>query len=374
MVHRAVTSMLLLAFWASVWALCAAPLAGADYGFRGQASAWVNNETGNIRWDTDFGIHYLPQLTIGQDAWDDAFVDLEVSLEAFARNLQDDRQDTADVDLYRLKLRFATPRTEIRLGLQQINFGPAYLLRSLRWFDRLDPRDPLGLTDGVYALNFKYVTQENASLWLWVLYGNDEPKGNEVLPTIKEEPEAGGRLEIPLLSGESAFSFHYRRVDGSSPWIEDFAESRFSLDGRWDIEIGVWYEAVLVNQRSSDLPHEWRKLITLGTDYTLAIGNGLHTLLEHMAVASSENSTGWAEDSHVSGLSVSYPLGYADRLSAIPFYYWDDREYSVYAAWEHYWDHLSLNVSFYRFPDAGEAAGLLETSGRGVRVLLTYNH
>jgi hypothetical protein len=93
-----------------------------------------------------------------------------------------------------------------------------------------------------------------------------------------------------------------------------------------------------------------------------------------MTVASSDDVSGWAEDSHISGLSLSYPLGYSDRLSAIPFYYWDDREYSMYAAWEHYWDRLSLNVSLYRFPDTDEVTAPFDPAGRGFRVLLTYNH
>jgi hypothetical protein len=369
---------LLLAGWVALAISNPVASTGAEYGLRGQASGWVDTEKADNKWNTGLGTHYLPQLTISQDIRDDTFLDLEVALEAFARTRQGDQDDTAGVDLYRMKLRFATPRTETRLGLQQINFGPAYLLRSLRWFDRLDPRDPLGLTDGVYALSFKYVAQSNTSLWLWGLYGNEEPKGNEVLASLREEPEAGGRLEVPVLLGEVAFTFHYRWVDGPEPMIEDFAERRFALDGRWDIVIGGWVETVLIHQRSKDLPYEWRKMITLGADYTFPIGNGLHTLLEHMAVVPSDEALGWVEDSHISGLSLSYPVGYADRLAVMPFYYWDSREYSFYTAWEHYWDRLSLNLSFYRYPDVEAETGQLGPAvpggGRGARLLLVYNH
>jgi hypothetical protein len=378
MTFRAHIPVLMLAWWVIAGLTASVSCAGGHYDIQGQASGWAKRETADSKWNTHLGIHYLPQLTIGKNAWASTFFDLEVSLEASAQVVQHDREDTADIDLYRLKLRFATPRTETRLGLQQINFGPAYLLRSLRWFDRLDPRDPLGLTEGVYALTFRYVAQNNAGLWLWGLYGNDEPKGNEVLPTLEEEPEVGGRLEVPIPSGEGGLTLHYRSVDGPEPVIGDFEESRVALDGRWDIVIGLWFEAAIVNQRSHDLPYDWRKMITLGADYTFSIGNGLHTLIEHMAVAPSEKALGWVEDSHMSGLSLSYPLGYADRLSAVPFYYWDSREYSVYAAWEHYWEILSLSISLYRYPELGDETGLVapETieQGRGGRLLLIYNH
>jgi hypothetical protein len=354
------------------------PCQALESGLRGQASGWVTPEETDSDWNTGFGAHYIPQLTVGQGIRNGTLLDLEVSLEAFARTRRGENTDTAYVDLYRLKLRYATPRTETRLGLQQINFGPAYLLRSLRWFDRLDPRDPLGTTDGVYALNFKYVAPNNASLWLWGLYGNDETKGSEILPGREHEPEVGGRLEVPALTGEGAFTFHHRKVDGPEPLIEDFTEYRFALDGRWDIVIGAWFETVLIHQQSHDLPYQWRQLATLGSDYTFPIGNGLHTLLEHMAVASSAEAFGSDEDSHISGLSLSYPFGYADRISAIPFYYWEDREYSFYAAWEHFWDRLMLNVSISRYPDSGNGMGVpgsaIPGGGYAGRVLLIYNH
>lgn len=378
MVHEARALRLIALLWVAFILLGNIPSAAMDYGLRGQASGWGSIEEMNGIWYGGLGAHYIPQLTIGQDAWDENFLDLEISLEAFAWTKQGERRDTAAVDLYRLKLRFATPRTETRIGLQQINFGPAYLLRPLRWFDRLDARDPLGTTEGVYALNFKYVTPSNASLWLWGLYGNDDPKGNEMLPTVEDRPEGGGRLEIPVFGGEGAFTFHHRYVNGPEPFVADFAEERFALDGRWDVLIGLWFEAALIHQRSSELPYTWRKLMTAGTDYTFGLGNGLHALLEHMAVVSSEDAQGWDQDSQMSGLSLSYPFGYADRISAIPFYYWESREYSLYAAWEHYWESFMVNVSVSHRPDLEEGMGLPESDypggGYGARLLLMYNH
>ena len=57
---------------------------------------------------------------------------------------------------YRLWLRYSTSHLEIRAGLQKINFGSSNILRPLMWFDKMDFRDPLMLTDGVYALLGRY--------------------------------------------------------------------------------------------------------------------------------------------------------------------------------------------------------------------------
>jgi len=54
--------------------------------------------------------------------------------------------------------------------LQKINFGSATLFRLLMWFDRIDPRDPLKLTDGVYGLLLRYYFHNNTNIWLWGLY------------------------------------------------------------------------------------------------------------------------------------------------------------------------------------------------------------
>lgn len=368
----------LLACWVILLALIQAQASCAERDLRGQASGWASVAGKDGKWNGGLGAHYLPQLTVGTRTGEGDLLDLEVSAEAFAWTDQGDLADTAAVDLYRLKLRYATPRTESRLGLQQINFGPAYLLRSLRWFDRLDVRDPLGTTEGVYALNFKYVTGNNTGLWLWALYGNDEPKGNEILPSLEHEPEVGGRLQIPIATGEGAVTVHYRKVDGPGPFVDDFDEYRFALDGRWDILIGAWFEAVLIRQQSKVLPYGWRKMITLGADYTFPAGNGLHALLEHMVTVSSEDASGWDVDSGISGLSLSYPLGYADRLSAIPLYYHEAGEVSLYAAWEHYWDSLMLVLSASRYPDIEEYNGMPDDSLPGAgyegRLLIMFNH
>jgi hypothetical protein len=326
---------------------------------------------------------YIPQATVMQDTGRDTFLDLEASVNCFAAYTSKGDSDTTGVDLYRLKFRLATPRTEARIGLQQINFGPAYLLRSLRWFDRLDPRDPMGLTEGVYALSLRYVTQSNASVWLWALYGNEDTKGYEVLPTAEDTPEFGGRLQVPIPSGEIALAYHRREVEGPElaspmPALADFPECRVAIDGRWDVRVGLWLEAVLIRQQSDALPYPWTQMVTLGVDYTLPVGNGPHVLLENMLVDLSEEALKIDQDSYTSGLSLDYPVGYMDRLSAIGVYYWDEEDYSLYLAWNRYWDAFTVTLSAFHYPETGNGApmehALSETGGTGGRITLVFNH
>ena len=355
---------------------------GVSYELRGQASAWLNHVRTQDEWGTGMGASYIPQITLYQQTSENTFLDLEASLEALASRVTNRDDDTVYVDLYRLKLRFASASTETRVGLQQLNFGPAYLLRPLRWFDVLDPRDPQGLTDGVYAASFKYVSLENSSVWIWVLYGNDEPKGYEIWPSVKDRAEYGGRAQFPLLSGETAVTYHHRLVDGPEPFVDDFTEDRLALDGRWDVVVGAWFETALSYKNTTAIPYNYKyfHMTTLGSDYTFGLGNGLHTLLEHMIINSSEEVFKSGETSNTTGLSLSYPAGYADRLSAISFYSWDNGDFSQHVAWDHYWNYLSLNVSLFYYPEnRPETSGgvynpIILRGGYGGQVMLVFNH
>jgi hypothetical protein len=356
------------------------PTAGevAEYDLRGQVSGChIEARSGGERYYRG-GIRYIPQLSLKQPAGVDSFFELEISLNGFAAVCSDDACEDSAIELYRLKLRFATAQTETRIGLQKLSFGPSYLLRSLMWFDRLDPRDPLQLTDGVYALRFKYNALNNAGLWLWGLYGNEERKGYEIFPTADERPEFGGRLQYPVPRGEMAFTFHTRQVDAFPVIAEIFTENRFAIDGRWDVEVGLWLESVLEQQRSEYMLRRWTKKMTIGIDYTLGIGSGLHALCEHMAVVASGDPLGWDDDDQTSALSLNYPFGYLDNLSAMGFYSWERDRYYQYLSWQRTWDNLILNISIFHYPDNDGRNELHEhmvpVTGTGGQIVIVYNH
>jgi hypothetical protein len=360
--------------------LFAVDVVALERAFSGRLIGWLDRANDYSDWRNDYGLGYIPQLIIEQPLDVERLLDVEVSFKNFTSQgvmVEDDY-----LKLYRFYGRYTTPQTETRLGLQQINFGPAFMLRSLRWFDSLDPRDPLRLTDGVYALRFRYNALNNANLWLWGLYGNDDLKGFEIFPSVSNRPELGGRYQYPVPSGEIAASIHTRRTDYFGP----SNEIRFAIDGRWDIEIGLWFEAVLQQQDIDNPPlfsletgfNEWTKTITLGLDYTLPIGNGLYVLAEHMAYIMSDETFGSDYDRQFSAFSVNYPLTLFDNLSAIGFLSMDDKELFSYLSWQRTYDNLIVNLSLYRYPRlASSFAGLsrgVSISGYGARLMLIWNH
>jgi hypothetical protein len=135
----------------------------------GQLSGWIVETYSEENYENDTGLRYIPELHIGQPISDDSFIDAEISLNGYVITTGENGEEDYDVELYMAKLRYATTQTETIVGLQKINFGPAPLLRPLMLFDRLDPTDPLQLTDGVNAIRFKYVAPNNANFWLWAL-------------------------------------------------------------------------------------------------------------------------------------------------------------------------------------------------------------
>lgn len=344
----------------------------------GQLSAWTIETYSQENWENNTGLRYIPEVDIKQPINDDSFMDAEISLNGYVATSGNDVHEDYDLELYRAKLRFATTQTETRVGLQKINFGPARLLRPLRWFDRLDPTDPLQLTDGVYALRFKYVALNNANLWLWVLYGNEDPKGYEMLPTASGNPELGGRLQYPVPRGELAVTAHSRNVDGSESNVPDYSENRFAVDGRWDIGIGLWFETVFQHQETSALPYDWTKMITIGMDYTLGLGNRLYVALEHMTTALSEEVLGWDEDGNISAVSLNYPIGIMDNITAIGYYSWDQKDYYQYLRWLRTYDTLALSLSLSYYPEiTGNEYGLnqgINKGGYGAGFMIIFNH
>lgn len=344
----------------------------------GQLSGWTIETYSQENWENNTGLRYIPEVDIKQPINDDSFMDAEISLNGYVATSGNDVHEDYDLELYRAKLRFATTQTETRVGLQKINFGPARLLRPLRWFDRLDPTDPLQLTDGVYALRFKYVALNNANLWLWVLYGNEDPKGYEMLPTASGNPELGGRLQYPVPRGELAVTAHSRNVDGSESNVPDYSENRFAVDGRWDIGIGLWFETVFQHQETSALPYDWTKMITIGMDYTLGLGNRLYVALEHMTTALSEEVLGWDEDGNISAVSLNYPIGIMDNITAIGYYSWDQKDYYQYLRWLRTYDTLALSLSLSYYPEiTGNEYGLnqgINKGGYGAGFMIIFNH
>ena len=344
----------------------------------GQLSAWVNEAEADDNWENNSGIRYIPQLTLSRQFSEDLLFDVELSLNGYLSYDTRDTSDNSDVELYRFKIRLATPKLEARLGLQKISFGPALLLRSLQWFDRLDPRDPQKLTDGVYGFRLKYSTLNNANYWFWILKDNDDLKGLEFLPSDSGPPEVGGRIQYPVPHGEVAATFHTRKVNLTPYALPDATENRYALDGRWDKIIGFWFETVLQEQRIDIFPFTWVKFTTVGMDYTVGVGNGLYVLAEHLVTSLSQNKWEWRNCYNFSAIHLRYPIGFFDAVSVICYYNWDEEKPASYASWSRTLDKFDITISLFKYPET--ARSLLGINrddtvrGSGGEVLFIYHH
>ncbi|MFC2165007.1 hypothetical protein ACFLT2_08435 [Acidobacteriota bacterium] len=367
--------------------LCPYSVFSQTIGIRGMLFGWL---TANFSGKTEgqLGVRYLPELSFEKSLPNSSSLDAMFSLSAYGTSLFRAEKETitdSEVDLYRLWLRYASSQFEVRVGLQKINFGSAALFRPLMWFDQIDPRDPLQITKGVYGLLGRYYFLNNANIWAWVLYGNNDAKGWEFIGTKDKSIEYGGRIQTPLFKGEIAFSYHHRRADISKspyfviPEIDPIIpEDRFALDGKWDIGVGFWFEGVLIRQDTDVLPYTHRHLLTIGLDYTFGLGNGLHVMGEHFIQENSDKAFVSGEGSDFSAFSINYPLGILDNLSGILFYDWINKELYRYISWQRTYDNWRFYVIGFWNPEQlliyPERTTHTLFAGKGFQLMIVFNH
>ncbi|HEY9166606.1 MAG TPA: hypothetical protein VIS48_10635 [Candidatus Kryptonia bacterium] len=353
----------------------------------GEASAWLTTNS-QERAVSVLGLRYIPDLLAEYRLGGEVDANMELSLNTFATAQYEQNQSPLydiTLKLYRAWFRLSTERFEARIGLQKINFGSALLFRPLMWFDRVDPRDPLQLSDGVYGILARYTFQDNANFWLWGLYGNNYTKGWEISPTEKETVEYGGRAQSTLWDGEVGITYHHRRADlglllpfALQPMNTNVPEDRLGLDGKWDIGIGVWFEAVLIREET-DIPDlHFQRQWTLGADYTIAVGNGLYVAMEYFRMENPPAALASANGQGFSGLSMSYPLGILDQLSAIVYRDWNNKQWYRIATWQRKYDNWSLYLLGFWNPETIQIyrnqGGTNAFAGTGFQVMAVFNH
>ncbi len=356
-----------------------------SFRYSGQVSAWGQFAPDNAL-EGWFGGRYIPQLDYKLPLKKKRLIDFEASANIFGDvgfSPFDSVTTDGKIKPYRAWARYSTDRMELRLGLQKINFGSAQMFRPLMWFDRVDPRDPLQLTDGVWGLLFRRYFQNNANIWIWGLYGNDDPKGWEVIPTSSRYPEAGGRAQLPVPRGEAALSYHFRVADASDlgaylpETYGDVGENRIGFDMRLDVTVGLWLETswTRLNKDFGILTNQ--EMITLGTDYTFGIGNGLAATFEQLVYSNDRYAFGFANTTTFSGLSLSYPVGMFDNISAMIYYDWTNNGSYNFINWQRQLNHITLYVMAYWNPATYQIPAQAESNrfaGKGLQVMLVWNH
>ncbi|MBN1388372.1 MAG: hypothetical protein JW965_08005 [Bacteroidales bacterium] len=323
------------------------------------------------------GGRYIPTLSIKGNLKKNRSVDAEISVNSYANfYYADEKFNEHDWKLkpYRIWLRYFSPRFEIRAGLQKISFGSASILRPLMWFDKIDYRDPLQLTDGVYGLLGRYYFQNNANIWLWALYGNKDTKGWEIAPTRKNRAEYGGRLQIPFLTGEIAVSYHCRHADYSAfyvmqPGITEpfFTDQLLGFDAKLDIGPGIWFEYTWkINDDENILFVKNEHYLNIGMDYTFGLGNGLNIITEYFRFNSNTSN-------NYSTIALNYPLGIMNRIITAVYYNWDTKDLYRFISVQRDYDYLTLNLMAFWNPENvsiyGSPEGRNLMAGKGLQVM-----
>jgi hypothetical protein len=314
-------------------------------------------------------LRYLPELA--QDWGVSNSFDLRAELAgAISGSVSGGDELTGDfeLNLHRCWVRLNRHLWELRAGLQKLNFGPARVLRVLRWFDTVNPSDPTGYSKGVTGVTLRVTPTPLSTVRGWMLV---DDSGTQQLETEQSTIAAGGRIQLPAGRGELALTGHTRRLEDSG------RENRIALDGSWDLGVGLWFESLLQHNDVQNLA-PWSNLTTYGVDYTFDWGNGLHLLSELLVAHSGFDFAGSSDNvsqSHYTAFMADYPLTIFDSLSLLMLL--DDENSSfVMLDWGHLTDYWSLHLQGFLSDNVSSAALALNenTPDNGVRILAIYNH
>jgi len=369
---------------AAIMVLFPARLQPQSLGFSGQAIGWATLNPADP-FQAQLGLRYIPQLDFSLPAGNYQ-VEGEFSANLWGTGTWNGDSLLLDEKLspYRMWIRFSGDRLELRAGLQKINFGSARLFRPLMWFDRIDPRDPLQLTDGVYGVLARYYFLNNANIWIWGLYGEEKTKGWEVIPTKKKSIEYGGRAQFPLYTGEIAASFHHRTAD-PRPVVPDTlfvtspaAENRIGLDVHFDLLVGVWAEAALIHQDFEFTTQRYTSMVNAGLDYTFSLGNGLNVMGEGFGYLKGDAPFGSDEYLAFGLVSATYPLNIIHNIQAMLFYDFTNGNFYRFLNWSLTYDKWNLYIMGFWNPETYNLYNIdYQTSlygGWGFQLMVVFNH
>lgn len=353
--------------------------------FSGQLSSWMNLGTeGEL--PLRAGLRYIPQINYGIQSAPESRFDSELSINIYSNaglNPFDSLDLSGKIKPYRAWVRYSSEQFELRLGLQKLNFGSASIMRPLMWFDQIDPRDPLQLTDGVWGLLARYYFLNNANIWLWGLYGNNERRGWEIVPVNSRIPEFGGRVQLPVPSGEIALSYHHRVADSREtgtgvPSLEKIPENRIGFDIKWDMKAGFWIEGSLTHKGKNIGMLTNQLILNAGADYTFGLGNGIYCAYEQLFTTYDEKLFSVDNKTSFSLLTANYPVGMFDRLGAIVFYNWDAHNIYTFLSWQRQFDKIMLylmaywNPESYKLPTQDDSQNIF--AGKGIQLMFVFNH
>ena len=327
---------------------------------------------GRSSFETTLG--YIPMLSLARNLSDDRFVDLEWGYR-MGMVYAGDYAISSIEEPYRLWLRYSSDQIEARLGLQKIAFGPAMVLRSLAWFDTIDPKDPTGQTEAVEAFRLRLFPTSSLALWLWSI-NNDQ-----------DTLSYGGRAELSTSIGEWGLTYYQDPTElgqsvGQFPIIISGPHQRAAMDYRYDGYFGFWFEGVgIFADSKQDVDLNRFTLLTLGADYTIPVGSGLLIMAETMKINGSSTTANSNSEQTYTALMASLPINMLHQLMFITQIDWDNSHIYNYLRWGITYDHLSLNFILSISPKRSDydiakedLPKTIAGFGTGLQFTLIYNH
>ena len=123
---------------------------------------------------------------------------------------------------------------------------------------------------------------------------------------------------------------------------------------------------------------KYQRLINSGMDYTFNVGNGLHLLVEHLYISTSEKFFTARETGNFSAFLADYPVGLLDRLNGIFHYDWENNNLYHFFRWGRVYDNWSFFLLAFWNPAMNTLSQLQNHSnyfaGKGIQILIVFNH
>lgn len=339
--------------------------------WKGQASLLHASSFEGSLSESPTTLRYIPQLRLDYQFSSSTRIGLDAAVDVYNHSLGDSLV-SMNGELYRFTLRYDTPNTQYRIGLQKINFGPARMLRILQWFDQLDPRDPLALSPGVWAAMGRYYFENGVNLRLWTMADAPDPQRDYWGDMDKWPWDAGARMELPISAGTLGLTAHSMDMLQHS----QVTENRLAIDVRLDAVVGLWSEAMF--SRTEEPYHEWDNISAMaGVDYTFGIGNGLYLALEMATSWTGNVGDDMPWQARTMALMGSYTLGLSDGLTAY-LYAIDmqilESQYMPMIGWQHTRGNWLVYLALYDMPEFPYTAGMALPAGTGIQLNIAFNH
>ncbi|MCH8328016.1 MAG: hypothetical protein IID15_05780 [Candidatus Marinimicrobia bacterium] len=317
---------------------------------------------------------YIPQLSLGTGRHDGLRLEGLIALRAaylYRLRLSIRRWEMAGAGhVYRGWMQLRSTRWDLRLGRQKIAFGPGQFLRPLAWFDTLDLRDPTGQTQGVNAVRARFFPNDRLSVWGWGMVQNDSGPGSN-----RQDFSPGGRMEYLLGDVEVGLSFHQENFSGQST-----SRTRLAFDMRADKIVGLWTEGLIMRETGPQADLGATRMLMVGVDYTLPIGNGMLVMAEHLQSRVVFATGGTAARTQATVVLGALPLGLFDRLTAVAYFSHDTNFSSYFLMWQRTYDFWSLSTLVFANPPRSQLGALgnifpsVVGVGTSVQLLLVFHH